>query len=166
MDNARDEAIKKLITGQEEMRKDISGLKTDVSDLKHGQQKLEADVSRLKADVSVLKTDVSGLKADVSGLKADVSVLKTDVSELKNDVSDLKHGQSVLEKMMLKMMDELTFVKDVVVKMENDLNPKVKTLFDADNSRQHETTDLKQTCREQEEKLKDHEIRISRLEED
>ena len=138
MDNARDEAIKKLITGQEEMRKDISGLKTDVSDLKHGQQKLEADVSGLKADVS----------------------------ELKKDVSDLKHGQSVLEKMMLKMMDELTFVKDVVVKMENDLNPKVKTLFDADNSRQHETTDLKQTCREQEEKLKDHEIRISRLEED
>ena len=152
MDNARDEAIKKLITGQEEMRKDISGLKTDVSDLKHGQQKLEADVSVLKADVSVLKTDVSGLKADVS--------------ELKKDVSDLKHGQSVLEKMMLKMMDELTFVKDVVVKMENDLNPKVKTLFDADNSRQHETTDLKQTCREQEEKLKDHEIRISRLEAD
>ena len=138
MDNARDEAIKKLITGQEEMRKDISGLKTDVSDLKHGQQKLEADVSGLKADVS----------------------------ELKKDVSDLKHGQSVLEKMMLKMMDELTFVKDVVVKMENDLNPKIKTLFDADNSRQYETTDLKQTCREQEEKLRDHEIRISRLEED
>jgi len=131
MDNARDEAINKLIVGQEEMRKDISGLKTDVSDL-----------------------------------KKDVSDLKRGQQKLEVDVSDLKHGQSALEKMMFKMMEEMTFVKEVVVKMENDLNPRVKSLFDADKSRQHETTDLKQTCREQEEKLKDHEIRISRLEED
>ncbi len=49
-------------------------------------------------------------------------------------------------------------------RMENDLNPKVKTLFDADNIWQHDTTELKQICREQEDRIEDHELRITRLE--
>ena len=112
MDQAKDEAINKLIAGQEKMENDIS-------------------------------------------------VLKTDVSKLKVDVSGLKQGQQNLETMMLKMMEEMTFIKKVVINIENTFKPQVKTLFDADKSRQHETTDLKHICREQEERLEDHEINVT-----
>ena len=44
------------------------------------------------------------------------------------------------------------------------LNPKDKTLFDADKVRYYDTTELKQVCREQDKKLDDHELRITRLE--
>ncbi len=47
--------INQLLTGQQE-------LKADVSDLKEGQKRLETDVSELKTDVAVLKTDVAELK--------------------------------------------------------------------------------------------------------
>ena len=43
---------------------------------------------------------------------------------------------------MLKLLEEMTSVKKIVINMENDLCPKVKTLFDADKIRQHDTTEL------------------------
>jgi hypothetical protein len=66
--------------------------------------------------------------------------------------------------MVLRLIVEVTFVKRVVVSMENDFKPQVRTLFDADKVRQHDTTELKQICREQEDRLDDHELRITRLE--
>ncbi len=137
MDKAKDEAINKLISGQEKMGKDISGM----------------------------KGDISGMKGDISDLKNGQVTMKKDISELKTDVSGLKQGQQHLETMMVRMIEETTFVKNVVIKIENDLNPKVKTLFDADKVRQNDTTELKQVCREHDNRLEDHELRISRLEE-
>ena len=55
-------------------------------------------------------------------------------------------------------------IERVVVNIENDLRPKVHVLLDADKIRQDDTAELKQTCREQEKQLNDHELRISRLE--
>jgi len=188
MDKAKDEAINKLIAGQEKMGKeiaeirvDITEMKVDIADLKHGQKKLESDVSDLKQGQKKLESDVSDLKqgqkkleADVSDLKSDVSDLKqgqkeleSDVSVLKSDVSDLKQGQKHTDGLILKVLDNIARLERiVVVNVENDLRTKVDTLSDADKVRQHETTDLKQICREQEERLEDHEIRISRLEKD
>jgi len=187
MDKAKDEAINKLIAGQGKMEKDISdikveisgmkedisgikleisGMKEDISDLKAGQQRLETDVSELKQGQRKLETDVSELKLGQQRLETDVSELKQGQQRLETDVSELKQGQQNLETMMLKMIEEMTFVKKVVINIENDLKPQVKTLFDADQSRQYETSELKHICREQEEKLKDHELRISRLEKD
>ncbi len=54
-------------------------------------------------------------------------------------------------------------LEGIVVRIENDLNPKVKTLFCADIARQHQTAELKQICRMQETRLEDHELRITRL---
>ena len=122
MDKAKDEAINKLITGQEKMWEDICSLQI-------GQEKMGKDIT-----------------------------------ELKVDVSELKQGQQHLETMMLRMIEEVTFVKKVVIKMENDLIPQVKTLFDADKVRHYDTTELKQVCREQDKKLDDHELRLTRLE--
>ncbi len=55
---------------------------------------------------------------------------------------------------MLTMLEEITSLKRVVINSEND----------ADMVRQHETAELKQICREQETRLDDHELRITRLE--
>ena len=89
----------------EQLKADVSGLKTTVGDNSNG---LVADVTGLKdtvgdsskglvADVAGLKTDVSDLKTDVSGLQAKVSSLETsnsglvaDVNGLKSDVNNLK----------------------------------------------------------------------------
>ncbi len=54
-------------------------------------------------------------------------------------------------------------LEGIDVKMENDLNPKVKTLFNTDKVRHYDTTELKQVCHEQDKKLDDHELRITRL---
>ena len=173
MDKAKDEAINKLIAGQGKMEKDISDIKVEISGMKEDISGIKLEISGMKEDISDLKTGQRKLETDVSELKQGQRRLETDVSELKQgqqrleiDVSGLKQGQQNLETMMLKMIEEMTFVKKVVINIENDLKPQVKTLFDADQSRQYETSELKHICREQEEKLKDHELRISRLEKD
>jgi chromosome segregation ATPase len=129
VDKAKDEAINKLITGQDKMGNDITELKSDVSELKAG-----------------------------------VSELKHGQQRLESDVSELKLGQSQTDGLILKVLDNMARLEGIVVRMENDLNPKVKTLFDADKVRHYDTTELKQVCREQDKKLGDHELRITRLE--
>jgi hypothetical protein len=47
------------------------------------------------------------------------------------------------------MSIEIAEVKEDVFDLENDLNSKVKTLFDADKVRHYDTTELKQVRREQ-----------------
>jgi hypothetical protein len=105
VDKAKDEAINKLITGQDKMGKDICALQI-------GQEKMG-----------------------------------NDIIELKSDVSELKLGQSQTDGLILKVLDNMARLEGIVVRMENDLNPKVKTLFDADTVRQHDTTELQQICR-------------------
>jgi chromosome segregation ATPase len=136
MDKAKDEAINKLIAGQEIMGKDISWM----------------------------KVDISVIKEDISDLKNGQETMRKDISGMKEDISELNQGQQHLETMMLRLIEEVTFVKRVVVSMENDFKPQVRTLFDADKVRQHDTTELKQICREQEDRIEDHELRITRLE--
>jgi hypothetical protein len=87
-----------------------------------------------------------------------------DITEIKADVSELKQGQRQTDELILKVLDNMARLEGIVVRMENDLNPKVKTLFDADKVRHYDATELKQVCREQDKKLDDHELRISRLE--
>ncbi len=130
MDKAKDEAINKLIAGQEKMGKDISALQV-------GQEKMGKDIS--------------GVKEDMSGMK--------------EDISELKLGQSQTEGLILKVLDNIARLERiVVVNLENDLRTKVDTLSDADKVRQHDTTELKQICREQEVRIEDHQLRITRLE--
>jgi len=136
MDKAKDEAINKLTAGQEIMGKDISWM----------------------------KVDISVIKEDISDLKNGQETMRKDISGMKEDISELNQGQQHLETMMLRLIEEVTFVKRVVVSMENDFKPQVRTLFDADKVRQHDTTELKQICREQEDRIEDHELRITRLE--
>ena len=123
-------------------------------------------INKLIAGQGKMEKDISGIKVEMSGMKEDISDLKAGQKKLEADVTELKQGQQNLETMMLKVIEELTFIKKVVINIENDLRPQVKTLFDADQSRHYETSELKHICREQQEKLTDHEIRISRLEKD
>ncbi len=160
MDKAKDEVINKLIAGQEKMGKEIAEIRIDITELKQGQKKLEADVTELKQGQKKLE-------ADVTVLKADVTELKQGQKKLEADVTELKQGQKQTDGLILKVLDNIARLERiVVVNVENDLRTKVDTLSDADKVRQHETADLKQICREQEEKLENHDIRISRLEKD
>ncbi len=52
------------------------------------------------------------------------------------------------------MSIEIAEVKEDVFDLKNDLNPKVKTPFDADKVRHDDTTELKQVCRKQGKKLR------------
>jgi chromosome segregation ATPase len=143
VDKAKDEPINKLTAGQEKIGKDISEMKEDISALKNGQEKMGKDIFALQVGQEKLNEDLS--------------VLKQDVSELKTSVGNL-------EVAFLKQLDIMTNVQRIVINIENDLRPRVSTLFDADKVRQHDATELKQICREQEDRLEDHELRISRLE--
>ena len=115
MNPEKDEAIKKLIAGQE---------------------RFEGEFAYLKSDVSTLKNDVSTLKSDVCSLK--------------NDVSTLKEGQSRIE--------------SVVINIENILLNKVNVLFDADKVKQKEIKSIKTTQTQREQKLNEHELRITKME--
>ncbi len=151
MDKAKDESINKLIAGQEKMGKDISGMKEDISGMKE-------DISGMKEDISELKNGHETMKKDIFGMKEDIFGMKEDISEL-------KHGQNQTDSLILKVLENMARLERiVVVNLENDLRTKVETLSDADKVRQHDTTELKQICREQEDRIEDHELRISRLE--
>ena len=73
----------------EQLKADVSGLKTTVGD---GSSGLVADVTGLKTDVSDLKTDVSGLQAKVSNLETSNNGLVADVNGLKDTVGDSSKG--------------------------------------------------------------------------
>ncbi len=164
MATEKDAAINKLINGQVKISKDIV-------ELKDGKVKVEEDIAVIKEDIVVIKKDIVVMKEDIVDIKEDIVVMKEDivdikedVSEIKEEVNDLKQGQYNMDHMMLKLLDEMTSIKKIVINIENDLNPKVKTLFDADRTRQNDTTELQQICREQEERIENHELRITRLE--
>ena len=150
MDKAKDEAINKLIKGQEKMGKDITEMKVDIADLKKGQASLEAGQAEMK-------TDIADLKKGQASLKADQAAMKT-------DIADLKVSQQQFEGLINKVIDGIARIERVVVNIENDLRPKVHTLLDADKIRQDDTAEFRQICREQEKQLDDHELRISNLE--
>ena len=116
MDKAKDEAINKLIAGQEKMGEDIV-------ELKAGQHRMGEDIVELKAS----QHRFEGLLNDVLGAVARV--------------------------------------ERIVINIENDLRPKVNTLFDADPTRQNEINMVKEKCEEHEKRLENHEMRITRLEE-
>jgi len=116
VDKAKDEAINKLIAGQEKMGEDIV-------ELKAGQHRMGEDIVELKAS----QHRFEGLLNDVLGAVARV--------------------------------------ERIVINIENDLRPKVNTLFDADPTRQNEINMVKEKCEEHEKRLENHEMRITRLEE-
>ncbi len=122
MDKAKDEAINKLIAGQEKMGKDIS-------ELKISQQQMGKDISELKASQS-----------------------------------ELKANQQQFEGLINKVLDVVARVERIVINIENDLRPKVHTLFDVDTTRQNEINMVKEKCDEHEKRLDNHEMRITRQE--
>ncbi len=158
MDKAIDVAINKLIKGQEKM-----GI--DISDLKLGQAEIKTDITDLKTGQAEMRTDISDLKTGQAEMKTDISDLKTGQAEMRTDISDLKVSQQQFEGLLHRVLDGMARIERVVVNIENDLRPKVHILLDADKIRQDDTAELKQVCREQEKQLNDHELRISRLEE-
>ena len=82
----------------EQLKADVSGLKTTVGD---GSSGLVADVTGLKTDVSSLQAKVSSLETSNNGLVADVNGLKDTVGDsskgLVADVSSLQTKVSNLE---------------------------------------------------------------------
>ena len=171
MDKAKDEAINKLIKGQEKMGKDITEMKVDIADLKKSQASLEAGQAAMKTDIADLKTGQASLEAgqaemktDITDLKKGQASLKADQAAMKTDIADLKVSQQQFEGLINKVIDGIARIERVVVNIENDLRPKVHTLLDADKIRQDDTAEFRQICREQEKQLDDHELRISNLE--
>jgi len=150
MDKAKDEAINKLIKGQEKMEKDITEMK--------------ADQKEMKIDIADLKAGQASLEAGQASLEAGQASLKADQVEMKADIADLKVSQQQFEGLIDKVIDGIARIERIVVNIENDLRPKVHTLLDADKIRQDDTAEFRQICREQEKQLDDHELRISNLE--
>ncbi len=143
MDKAKDKAINKLIAGQEKVREDISDLKTSQSDFKASQQQMGEDISDLKVNQSEFKASQQ---------------------QMREDISELKVSQQQFEVLINKVLDALARVERIVINIENDLRPKVHTLFDADAIRQNEINMVKEKCNEHEKRLDNHEMRIIRQE--
>jgi len=148
--NQNDQLIQQLVEGQEELKTDVTVLKTDVNELKEGQRRLEGDVSELKEGQRRLEGDVSELKEGQLRLEGDVSELKEGQRRLEGDVSELKEGQNRLT--------------TVVINIENILLTKLNVLFDADSSRRGDIEAINEDQSAQYKKLEDHEMRILKLE--
>ncbi len=132
-----------LKEGQRKLETDVAGLKTDVTELKEGQKKLETDVTGLKTDVNELKIDVAGLKTDVNELKIDVAGLKTDVTEL-------KEGQKRTELFLLNM--------------ENRIMPIINATYEISKLNKEQIDSIRETQSKHSDKLENHELRILKLE--
>lgn len=135
--------INQLLTGQDE-------LKADVSDLKEGQKRLETDISGLQKGQKRLETDVTELKTDVAVLKTDVAELKTDVTVLKTDVAELKEGQRRAELFLLNM--------------ENRIVPIINATYEEMKLLRERMAPIEETQIEHSDKLENHELRILKLE--
>ena len=68
--------LSSLEEGQQELRADVTELRTDVNELKIGQQELRADVNELKIGQQELRTDVDDLKRGQARLQDDVGFIK------------------------------------------------------------------------------------------
>ena len=85
----RIDAAERRVGGQiEDLKSDVSAVKTDVT--------------AVKGDVSAVKTDVTAVKGDVSGVKADMSAVKVDIADMKAE-----HGAKflALETMLGKLLE-------------------------------------------------------------
>ena len=107
---------------------------------------------------------INKLIAGQEKMGVDISDLKTSQQQMGVDISDLKTSQQQFEGLINKLFDAVVRVERIVINIENDLRPKVHTLFDADTTRQNEINMVKEKCDEHEKRLDNHEIRISRQE--
>lgn len=80
-----EDLLKKILSGIEELRTDVAGVKADIATV-------TTDVAGVKADLASVKTDVAGVKADVTGVKSEVAELKSELAELKTEVSEVKQA--------------------------------------------------------------------------
>ena len=99
--------ISGLKTGQDELRKDVNGLKTgqdelrkDVNGLKTGQDELRKDVNDLKTGQDELRKDVNGLKTGQDELRKGQEQIKTDVARIEQKVDRLTENQAGIFEML------------------------------------------------------------------
>jgi len=84
----------------EEMRKEMSGIKSDVGNL-------QKDMGVLKNDVRVLKSDVGVIKSDVVNLSTVARNISMALSRLIGDIADMKRSMASKAdiSMLVKRMD-------------------------------------------------------------
>jgi len=105
------------------------------------------------------------LKASQHRMGEDIVNLKAGQHRMGADIVELKTSQHQFEGLLTNVLDAVARVERIVINIENDLRPKVHTLFNAYQTRQNEINMVKEKCEEHEKRLDNHEMRITRLEE-
>lgn len=104
-------------------KSDMQGVKGDVQGLKDGMQSVKDDVQSLKDDMQSVKGDTHNLNDDMQGVKGHIQGLNSDVHRIKsnfqNDMQDVKN--------------ELTILKNILIKIEVEHGQKLSALFDGYN---------------------------------
>ena len=72
------------------------------------------DMSDVKNDIAGMKTDIANMKTDITNMKADITNMKADITNMKSDIVQLKGS-----------------VKNIELKLENEIDRKISALFDA-----------------------------------
>ncbi|MDO9534447.1 MAG: hypothetical protein Q7J85_03740 [Bacillota bacterium] len=92
-----------------DIKTELSGVKTEVASMK-------TELSGVKTEVANVKTELSGVKTEVASVKTELSGVKTEVASVKTELSDVK--------------TDVKFIKDIVIKIENQHGQKLAALFD------------------------------------
>ena len=106
----------------QEIKDILLAIQGSIIKLQEGQNELIKDVSGLKEDVSVLKEDVSCLKQDVSILKQDVAVLQQDVKELKKGQREIVYG------IVIPLRDNQNEINDEFRKKLDELKNEIRSI--------------------------------------
>lgn len=72
------------------------------------------DMSDVKNDIAGMKTDIANMKTDITNMKTDITNMKADITNMKSDIVQLKGS-----------------VKNIELKLENEIDRKISALFDA-----------------------------------
>lgn len=101
------------------------------------------DMSDVKNDIAGMKTDITNMKTDITNMKADITNMKADITNMKSDIVQLKGS-----------------VKNIELKLENEIDRKISVLFDAHMDELRYRKENKETR----EKVFELEMRVDNLE--
>ncbi len=145
------------------VKEDVKVLKEDSKILKEDVKVLKEDSKILKEDVKVLKEDSKVLKADVQGLKRQGERHSEQIGKLMVDMSIVKEKLTVLDDMNNKIDRIITCMDGMARMIEN-----MRLEMHVQNVRHHrleEEVQIEQKIHvQQADTLKNHEVRIQKLE--
>ncbi len=119
----------------------------------------KADITALKSDITSVKSDITGLKSDITALKSDITGIKSDIQILRSDIKEI-----VTEVVVTHVAQEIEKLAFMVKRGFDDVHERMATKEELQEVRMELKSDIGSLINYVRPQLKDHEVRIHKLE--